>query len=269
MNCGSDFFSSSVAFKQQGTMSTSAQDKVKCPICWESFKAPIRMLACSHNFCHVCLEKLCGNSNNIYCPTCRAIAVLDCNGVEGIPRNRALENVITTFEPESPTFSKEQAQVQSKPSTAPIIPPKPEHLRCPPEFPRCPLPNFLPPELRLPADEWQNKNWYFGDMTRAEAEKLLRNCICDGSYLIRNSASVIGRYTLSVKTSHDRIMHFPVTHQEKDQVLVIRGMRKPFHSMECLIRYFMTNNLDRCGEGQVFLTQPPFKLADLVSRSFT
>ncbi|XP_076820796.1 uncharacterized protein LOC143466077 [Clavelina lepadiformis] len=77
--------------------STSSMDgdEVTCPICLEMLKKPIRMLSCGHNLCQVCLESLCASfSSNLKCPTCRTSISLGPNGVESIPRNRTVENLI-------------------------------------------------------------------------------------------------------------------------------------------------------------------------------
>ncbi|XP_076819845.1 uncharacterized protein LOC143465439 [Clavelina lepadiformis] len=80
-------------------MANVGNDEVICPICLEMLKKPIRMLSCGHNLCQVCLESLVANSVYFYnarCPACRThIGVsLNSKGVESIPRNRTVENLM-------------------------------------------------------------------------------------------------------------------------------------------------------------------------------
>ena len=56
--------------------------------------------------------------------------------------------------------------------------------------------------------EMKNHDWYYGRITRADAEKLLSNKH-DGAFLIRISESSPGDFSLSVKCS-DGVQHFKV-----------------------------------------------------------
>jgi len=96
--------------------------ELTCPVCLDLFQRPI-VLPCSHNICTPCARKILEpngvpkvwakwvkeNRNAEYkshldpdvkCPTCRRKIPFDPRGVDGLPRNLILENVIERFKEE-------------------------------------------------------------------------------------------------------------------------------------------------------------------------
>lgn len=98
------------------------EGELTCPICLELFKRPI-VLPCSHNLCTNCARRLLeprGSSKawvdwavknreknykshlepDVKCPSCRQKIPVDPRGVDALPRNLILENVIERFKEE-------------------------------------------------------------------------------------------------------------------------------------------------------------------------
>ncbi|CAK8671580.1 unnamed protein product [Clavelina lepadiformis] len=94
------------------------QHDVSCPICLDTLKNPIRMLSCGHNLCHICLVEYSRNSSeSLSCPICRKVIQLDSQGVENLPRNWMVENMIERLNihnnAQPPTFkTKNNAELQ-------------------------------------------------------------------------------------------------------------------------------------------------------------
>ena len=98
------------------------ENELTCPICLELFQRPV-VLPCSHNLCTKCAKRILephGSPKawakwvaeskettfkshlepNVKCPACRQKIPVDARGVEALPRNRILENVIEKFKEE-------------------------------------------------------------------------------------------------------------------------------------------------------------------------
>lgn len=88
--------------------------------------------------------------------------------------------------------------------------------------------------------EMKNHDWYYGRITRADAEKLLSNKH-DGAFLIRISESSPGDFSLSVKCS-DGVQHFKVLrdNQGKFFLWVVK-----FNSLNELVEYHRTASVSR------------------------
>ncbi|KAI4456766.1 sh2-sh3 adaptor protein-related [Holotrichia oblita] len=88
--------------------------------------------------------------------------------------------------------------------------------------------------------ELKNHNWYYGKITRADAEKLL-STKHDGAFLIRISESSPGDFSLSVKCS-DGVQHFKVLRdaQGKFFLWVVK-----FNSLNELVEYHRTASVSR------------------------
>ncbi|KAK9746407.1 Variant SH3 domain [Popillia japonica] len=91
--------------------------------------------------------------------------------------------------------------------------------------------------------ELKNHNWYYGKITRADAEKLL-STKHDGAFLIRISESSPGDFSLSVKCS-DGVQHFKVLRdaQGKFFLWVVK-----FNSLNELVEYHRTASVSRSQE---------------------
>lgn len=96
--------------------------ELTCPVCLDLFQRPI-VLPCSHNLCTPCARKILEPNGapkvwakwvkenrsadykshldpDVKCPTCRRKIPFDPRGVDGLPRNLILENVIERFKEE-------------------------------------------------------------------------------------------------------------------------------------------------------------------------
>ncbi|EDS44019.1 growth factor receptor-bound protein [Culex quinquefasciatus] len=91
--------------------------------------------------------------------------------------------------------------------------------------------------------EMKNHDWYYGRITRADAEKLLSNKH-EGAFLIRISESSPGDFSLSVKCS-DGVQHFKVLRdaQGKFFLWVVK-----FSSLNELVDYHRTASVSRSQE---------------------
>ncbi|XP_004517525.1 protein enhancer of sevenless 2B isoform X1 [Ceratitis capitata] len=88
--------------------------------------------------------------------------------------------------------------------------------------------------------EMKNHDWYYGRITRADAEKLLSNKH-EGAFLIRISESSPGDFSLSVKCP-DGVQHFKVLRdaQGKFFLWVVK-----FNSLNELVEYHRTASVSR------------------------
>ena len=103
-------------------ISTVMEVELTCPVCLDLFQRPI-VLPCSHNLCTPCARKILEPNGapkvwakwvkenrsadykshlgpDVKCPTCRRKIPFDPRGVDGLPRNLILENVIERFKEE-------------------------------------------------------------------------------------------------------------------------------------------------------------------------
>ena len=97
-------------------MTVVMDNELTCCVCLELFTSP-HMLPCSHNYCKKCIEDLVHHSNLgnqqdgehrrgrgkqltwLSCPKCRRDVYLDHRrGVESLPANRVLENIVKVYE---------------------------------------------------------------------------------------------------------------------------------------------------------------------------
>ncbi|CAD5114936.1 DgyrCDS3966 [Dimorphilus gyrociliatus] len=68
---------------------------LSCGICWKTYSQP-KILPCLHTFCSNCLmEYLPAESLGITCPVCRHQSILPQNGIEGLPNNNTLINLLS------------------------------------------------------------------------------------------------------------------------------------------------------------------------------
>lgn len=103
-------------------LSSVMEVELTCPVCLDLFQRPI-VLPCSHNLCTPCARKILEPNGapkvwakwvkenrsadykshldpDVKCPTCRRKIPFDPRGVDGLPRNLILENVIERFKEE-------------------------------------------------------------------------------------------------------------------------------------------------------------------------
>lgn len=89
--------------------SPSVTEELTCSICLELFEEPV-LLSCAHTFCRQCLREFCvrhpapktgkgeGEGETILCPKCRATIKLGKDGIQGLPKNTTLANIILSFD---------------------------------------------------------------------------------------------------------------------------------------------------------------------------
>ncbi|XP_076807658.1 SH2/SH3 adapter protein NCK1-like isoform X2 [Clavelina lepadiformis] len=110
---------------------------------------------------------------------------------------------------------------------------------------------------QMPATESNTKviekDWYFGTLKRAEAEKVLGDRAKNGEFLVRDSETSAGDYSISMKMP-GRMRHFKVT-LRPDGLYGI-GQRQ-FESMEALLDHYKQAPIYTSAEqGKVYLTNP-------------
>ena len=80
------------------------QDMLECTICAEEMEVA-RVLACGHSFCHKCLERCLKHhvvDGHLPCPTCRALYKVTSEGVDAIPKNVFVNNLIEAAHEQGP-----------------------------------------------------------------------------------------------------------------------------------------------------------------------
>lgn len=100
--------------------------------------------------------------------------------------------------------------------------------------------------------EFADRDWYHGAVTRQECERRLNTYAENGEFLLRNSESKPGDYSLSMKAP-DRIKHFKIGHQDAGSYVI--GQRT-FASMDDLIAHYQKAPIYTTDQGQkMFLTK--------------
>ena len=76
-------------------MAESITKLLECPICLEKFKSP-RMLPCQHSFCvEPCLKGIVDlTRKSVQCAICRKVHNLPQEGVDGLPKNLLLQDLL-------------------------------------------------------------------------------------------------------------------------------------------------------------------------------
>nr|XP_003215626.1 PREDICTED: tyrosine-protein kinase FRK [Anolis carolinensis] len=103
---------------------------------------------------------------------------------------------------------------------------------------------YIPANHVAPSQSIEAEPWYFGDVSRADAERQL---LCpnnqEGAFLIRKSESQRSEFSLSVRD--DKIVkHYQIKQLEDGSFFVTR--RKTFHSLNDLVRHYSTSSDGLC-----------------------
>lgn len=96
------------------------RNELNCPMCMEPFTQP-KSLSCGHAFCSNCLHKAVKTNqytDTLNCPTCRRPSVLTCNGVDGLPNNYHLINLIEKLNQNQQTRAAQQPMQSNVSSTS-------------------------------------------------------------------------------------------------------------------------------------------------------
>ena len=81
---------------------------VTCPICLEDFKNA-KMLPCVHSFCLKCLQEHCKDKttgDDVACPVCRTEFKITETGIEALPHNFFVQNLIDARDVSSQQFEE-------------------------------------------------------------------------------------------------------------------------------------------------------------------
>src|SRR6218665_3569080 len=80
------------------TTTNQLREITECPICMDVFTNP-RVLPCIHTFCLECLKRISetkqkGPRNKLPCPLCRKEFLIPADGIDGVPKNFFVENLL-------------------------------------------------------------------------------------------------------------------------------------------------------------------------------
>ncbi|CAF1104930.1 unnamed protein product [Rotaria sordida] len=103
---------------------------------------------------------------------------------------------------------------------------------------------------------YDNEIWYYGSITRDDAEKILKfYSIEKGEFLIRNSERKIGNYSLSIRADNDIVRHFLIESTD-DNTRFIIGKRS-FKSINDLIEHYKIHPVyDADPNNKLYLNRP-------------
>uniref|UniRef100_H2Y7D1 Cytoplasmic protein n=1 Tax=Ciona savignyi TaxID=51511 RepID=H2Y7D1_CIOSA len=104
-----------------------------------------------------------------------------------------------------------------------------------------------------PCDSMLPRHWYFGQVKRADAERRLEEKATNGEFLVRDSETSSGDYSISMKMP-GRIRHFKVVSLPNGVYGI--GQRK-FDSMDALLEHYKSAPIYTSKEqGKVYLSNP-------------
>lgn len=94
-------------------------------------------------------------------------------------------------------------------------------------------------------DPHDEESWFFGFMSRAAADDLLRKNEI-GAFLVRESTTAPGDLVLSVRESGEKVSHYIINKitTEKSQQVCFKIGEQIFHQIPALLAYYKLNNLD-------------------------
>ncbi|XP_022255501.1 mucin-4-like [Limulus polyphemus] len=98
----------------------------------------------------------------------------------------------------------------------------------------------------------ERQGWYHGSINRIDAEKLLRN-LKEGSYLVRNSKSSKGKFSLSLKSAKG-FMHMKIVHS--DEKFILGQFGRPFDNVPEMVHHYSVNKLPIKGAEHMSLLHP-------------
>ncbi|XP_076354754.1 uncharacterized protein LOC143249179 [Tachypleus tridentatus] len=98
----------------------------------------------------------------------------------------------------------------------------------------------------------ERQGWYHGSISRIDAEKLLRS-LKEGSYLVRNSKSSKGKFSLSLKSAKG-FMHMKIVHS--DEKFILGQFGRSFDSVPEMVHHYSLNKLPIKGAEHMSLLHP-------------
>ncbi|XP_021359197.1 protein enhancer of sevenless 2B-like [Mizuhopecten yessoensis] len=117
--------------------------------------------------------------------------------------------------------------------------------------------------------EWKSAPWYLGDVRRLQAEEMLTAkdgngayLHPDGAFLVRNSESQQGEFSLSVKTGEENVQHFKILRDGRGNYFL---WVQKFASINELVEYHRGKSISR-SQNMVLkdMTQTDLQLKDEV-----
>ena len=84
----------------EGPAPTRIEELLTCSLCLELFREP-KTLKCLHSYCKECLNELTRTSNKhdtLLCPLCRDETAIPKSGIEGLPTNFFIKNLLEVAE---------------------------------------------------------------------------------------------------------------------------------------------------------------------------
>ena len=113
-------------------------------------------------------------------------------------------------------------------------------------------------KLKSRADDspYEQENWYYGSISREEAEHILKfDHVEQGEFLIRNSERRTGSYSLSIRAHDEIIRHFRIESNDDSQRFQIG--KRSFQSLYDLIEHYKMHPIyDADPQHKLFLTKP-------------
>ncbi|EGD72947.1 TK/SFK-SRC protein kinase [Salpingoeca rosetta] len=123
---------------------------------------------------------------------------------------------------------------------------------------------YVPASFVVKANSLESEPWFFGPITRAKAEKLLGSPLRKhGTYLIRESESAPGTYSLSMKDG-DAVRHFRIKVVDGKKLRIQGSPSAPHDDLRSLVKFHQKS---RCGLSTRLKTpcprEQPARAADL------
>jgi hypothetical protein len=103
---------------------------------------------------------------------------------------------------------------------------------------------------------YDNETWYYGSISRDEAEQILKFYGMDkGDFLLRNSERKMGNYSLSIRANEDIIRHFRIESTDDGKRFLIG--KRSFKSLNDLIEHYKTHPIfDADPTNKLYLIKP-------------
>lgn len=93
-------FASTVAKMAEGKTAATIEDLLTCSLCLELFKEP-KTLTCLHSYCKACLNEMTTSTDkhdSLMCPLCRDETSISESGIDGLPTNFFIKNLLDVAE---------------------------------------------------------------------------------------------------------------------------------------------------------------------------
>lgn len=102
---------------------------------------------------------------------------------------------------------------------------------------------FIPSNYVAPWKSIEAEDWYHGNISRTEAQKILMNAGRAGSYIIRPSENSPGQYSLSVRHGEE-VKHYKIKTMDDGRYYVAR--RQSFKELNELVKHYKSDSDGLC-----------------------